>query len=135
MVNIKTFFVVYYFRINSTVHNLWELLKIRQLCGCMCFSMRAVIFFDLIGTIVMPASLAYMGYMFYLLTLPVVNQYVFVSLLMLGAVYGMQAIVFLLRKKFDMIGWLFINLLATPIMGFVLPLYAFWHFDDFSWVF
>ena len=29
--------------------------------------------------------------------------------------------------------WLIIYLLSLPIWNFVLPLYAFWHFDDFSW--
>ena len=29
--------------INSTIHNLWELLKVRDLCGVFCFSMRFVI--------------------------------------------------------------------------------------------
>lgn len=29
--------------------------------------------------------------------------------------------------------WMFVYLLAIPIWNFALPLYAFWHFDDFSW--
>ena len=29
--------------INSTIHNLWELLKVKDLCGVFCFSMRFVI--------------------------------------------------------------------------------------------
>jgi chitin synthase len=29
--------------------------------------------------------------------------------------------------------WMFVYFLALPIWNFVLPLYAFWHFDDFSW--
>jgi chitin synthase len=29
--------------------------------------------------------------------------------------------------------WLGVYLLALPIWNFVLPAYAFWHFDDFSW--
>lgn len=28
---------------------------------------------------------------------------------------------------------MFIYLLSLPIWNFVLPTYAFWHFDDFSW--
>jgi hypothetical protein len=28
---------------------------------------------------------------------------------------------------------MFIYLLALPVWNFVLPVYAFWHFDDFSW--
>lgn len=28
---------------------------------------------------------------------------------------------------------MFLYLLALPIWNFVLPVYSFWHFDDFSW--
>jgi chitin synthase len=28
---------------------------------------------------------------------------------------------------------MFVYLTALPIWNFVLPVYAFWHFDDFSW--
>lgn len=29
--------------------------------------------------------------------------------------------------------WMFLYLLSLPIWNFVLPAYAFWKFDDFSW--
>ena len=29
--------------------------------------------------------------------------------------------------------WMFIYLLSLPVWNFVLPTYAFWKFDDFSW--
>lgn len=32
-----------------------------------------------------------------------------------------------------MIGWMIIYILAMPVFSFGLPLYAFWHMDDFSW--
>jgi chitin synthase len=32
-----------------------------------------------------------------------------------------------------MIGWMVIYIIALPVFGFFLPLYAFWNFDDFSW--
>jgi chitin synthase len=38
--------------INSTVHNLLELVSLGELCGFCCFSMRFVVFVDLLGTIV-----------------------------------------------------------------------------------
>lgn len=38
--------------INSTIHNLLELVGLGELCGFCCFSMRFVVFIDLIGTIV-----------------------------------------------------------------------------------
>ena len=29
--------------------------------------------------------------------------------------------------------WMFVYLMSLPIWNFVLPVYAFWKFDDFSW--
>ncbi|CAE6439835.1 unnamed protein product, partial [Rhizoctonia solani] len=37
--------------INSTVHNLCELVVLPELCGICCFSMRFIVFLDLVGTI------------------------------------------------------------------------------------
>ena len=48
--------------INSTIHNLMELVLVRDLCGTFCFSMQFVIFIDLIGTLVLPAAIAFTFY-------------------------------------------------------------------------
>lgn len=32
-----------------------------------------------------------------------------------------------------MIGWMFFYILAIPVFSFYVPLYSFWHMDDFSW--
>ena len=48
--------------INSTVHNLMELLLVRDLCGTFCFSMQFVIFIDLVSTLILPAALAFTVY-------------------------------------------------------------------------
>ena len=46
---------------------------------------------------------------------------------------GLQALVFILRRKWDMIGWMVFYILAIPAFSFFLPLYSFWKMDDFSW--
>ena len=56
-----------------------------------------------------------------------------VSLILIAAVYGLQALVFVLRRKWDMIGWMVFYILAIPAFSFLLPLYSFWRMDDFSW--
>ena len=56
-----------------------------------------------------------------------------VSLIMIGAIYGLQALVFILRRKWDMVGWMVFYILAIPVFSFFLPLYSFWRMDDFSW--
>lgn len=55
------------------------------------------------------------------------------SLIMIAAIYGVQAAVFILRRKWDMIGWMIFYILAIPVFSFLLPLYSFWRMDDFSW--
>ncbi|KAJ1510293.1 hypothetical protein HMI54_015556 [Coelomomyces lativittatus] len=117
--------------INSTIHNLFELLAVSDLCGCLIFSMRFVVFLDLFATLIMPASVAYLGYLIYLVSSDS-STYLQV-LILIGATYGMQVIIFLLKRQWQHIGWMIIHLLAMPVFYFYIPLYAFWHFDDFSW--
>ncbi|GAA96153.1 glycosyltransferase family 2 protein [Mixia osmundae IAM 14324] len=118
--------------INSTVHNLFVLTSLKDLCGFCCFSMRFIVLLDLVSTVILPASSIYLVYM--IITVATGNaQIPVISLIMIGAVYGLQAIVFLVKRQWQFIGWLVIYLLAYPIYSFFLPLYSFWHFDDFSW--
>lgn len=118
--------------INSTVHNLAELIPLSQLCGFCCFSMRFVVFLDLLSTLVQPVTMAYIIYLIVTVvrsptTIPVT------SFILLAAIYGLQAIIFIVRRKWEMIGWMVLYILAIPVFSFGLPLYAFWHMDDFSW--
>jgi chitin synthase len=41
-----------------------------------------------------------------------------VSLAMIGAVYGLQAIIFLLKREFMLIGWMIIYILAS-VLGYL----------------
>jgi chitin synthase len=118
--------------INSTVHNLVELIPMAQLCGFCCFSMRFVVFIDLLSTIVQPVIVAYIVYLIVLLA---TNATVvpITAFVLLGAIYGLQAIIFILRRKWEMVGWMILYILALPVFSFGLPLYAFWHMDDFAW--
>ena len=74
---------------------------------------------------------------------------------MLSAIYGLQALVFVFRMRWDMIAWMIcewnkelpcvfakndhhtdgaaVYILAIPVFSFFLPLYSFWKMDDFSW--
>ena len=49
--------------INSTVHNLMELVLVRDLCGTFCFSMQFVVFIELVGTLVLPAAISFTVYL------------------------------------------------------------------------
>lgn len=118
--------------INSTIHNLFELFFLKEMCGFCFFSMRFVVFLDLMGTIILPATCVYLGYLIYVVAsktgpLPIL------SLVMIATVYGLQAVIFIIKRQWQHIGWMIIYILAFPIYSFILPIYSFWAQDDFSW--
>ncbi|KAL4953711.1 chitin synthase-domain-containing protein [Aspergillus filifer] len=118
--------------INSTVHNLVELAALKDLCGFCCFSMRFVVMVDLLGTVILPATCVYLGYLIYRVASNT-GPFPLISIIMLAGIYGLQAIIFILKRQWQHIGWMIIYLCAYPIYSFVLPLYSFWKQDDFSW--
>ncbi|QRV84830.1 chitin synthase [Ceratobasidium sp. AG-Ba] len=118
--------------INSTIHNLAELVFLDRLCGFCCFSMRFIVFIDLFSTITQPVTVAYIVYLVYL-TVGEGKAIPTLSLIMLAAIYGLQALIFIFRRKWDMVGWMIFYILAIPAFSFLLPLYSFWKMDDFSW--
>ncbi|KAI9829329.1 MAG: hypothetical protein M1819_006392 [Sarea resinae] len=118
--------------INSTIHNLAELVFIKDMCGFCCFSMRFVVFIDLFGTIILPATCGYMGYLIYRVASHS-GQFPLISIIMIAVVYGLQALIFILHRQWQHVGWMLIYLMAFPIYSFVLPIYSFWQQDNFSW--
>lgn len=118
--------------INSTIHNLAELVFLKDLCGFCCFSMRFVVFIDLFGTIILPATCGYLVFLIYRVASHT-GQFPLISIVMLGCVYGLQAVIFILKRQWQHIGWMIIYICAYPIWSLVLPIYSFWKQDDFSW--
>lgn len=118
--------------INSTVHNLLELVLIRDLCGTFCFSMQFVVFMELVGTVVLPAAICFTFY------LVIISFFVrpppLIPLGLLAAILGLPAVLIsLTTRKLVYVGWMLVYLLSLPIWNFLLPAYAYWNFDDFSW--
>lgn len=118
--------------INSTIHNLAELVWLEDLCGFCCFSMRFVVFLDLFGTVMLPATCIYLAYLIYTVATGT-GQFPLISIVMIAAVYGLQMVIFIIKRQWQHIGWMIIYILAYPIYSFVLPVYSFWKQDDFSW--
>ncbi|OZJ01437.1 hypothetical protein BZG36_05748 [Bifiguratus adelaidae] len=118
--------------INSTVHNLLELVFLPELCGFCCFSMRFVVMIDLVGTFLLPSSVVYIVYLLYV-AISGNGPFPLISIVMLASIYGLQAIIFIFKREWQYIGWMIIYILAIPVFSFFLPIYSFWHFDDFSW--
>lgn len=121
--------------INSTIHNLMELVRVRNLCGTFCFSMQFVVFMDLLGTTVLPVAIVLTYALIVNMALNPPDSFEkAIPLMLLCCVIGLPAILILLTtRKVVYVAWMGVYLLALPIWNFVLPLYAFWHFDDFSW--
>ncbi len=64
----------------------------------------------------------------------IVGEPQIIPLMLLAAILGLPAILILFTtRRIVYIYWMLLYLLALPIWNFVLPVYAFWHFDDFSW--
>lgn len=118
--------------INSTIHNLVELLRLEEMCGFCCFGMRFVVLIDLCGTLVLPATCVYLVYLIYRVASHT-GPFPTISIALLAAVYGLQALVFILKRQWQHIGWMIIYIIAFPIYSFVLPIYSFWNQDNFSW--
>lgn len=118
--------------INSTIHNLVELMMLKDMCGFCCFSMRFVVLIDLTGTIILPATCVYLGYLLYLV-ISHTGQFPLISIIMIAAVYGLQALIFILKRQWQHIGWMIIYIIAFPVYSFILPVYSFWNQDNFTW--
>ncbi|KAJ1995199.1 hypothetical protein GGI25_002117 [Coemansia spiralis] len=121
--------------INSTVHNLLELVLVRNLCGTFCLSMQFSIMLDLVGTVALPVAIVLT---YILIVRACMTKYNSVSaylpLAMLILVLFLPAVLILITtRKWIYVAWMVVYLIALPIWNFVLPTYAYWHFDDFSW--
>ena len=119
--------------INSTYHNLLELTKVQTMCGVCCCSMKTVVYLDLIACMILPASTVYAVYLIFLVAAGK-TQFSLLLLVLYGLIIGVQIIVFVLRSRYDFLFWfIYFTIVGVPVFYFVLPLYAFWHMDDFSW--
>ncbi|KAI0931177.1 hypothetical protein AcW1_001351 [Taiwanofungus camphoratus] len=119
--------------INSTVHNLAELLLVRDMCGTFCFSMQFVVGMELVGTLVLPAAISFTLYLIIESIIPG-GPNTTIPLILLAIVLGLPGVLIVVTSfKVAYVGWMIVYLLSLPIWNGVLPAYAFWHFDDFSW--
>ncbi|KAJ3309411.1 Chitin synthase, class 3, partial [Gonapodya sp. JEL0774] len=96
--------------INSTVHNLLELVLVKDLCGTFCISMQFVVFIELVGTVVLPAAISFTIYLivssFFLVEKPII------PLLLLAAILGLPAVLIVITSfNIKYVMWMFIYLL------------------------
>ncbi len=112
---------------------MYELLKVETMCGICCLSMKTVVVMDLIVTMILPASLAYVVYLTYLFVTEPESIDMFI-IIFYGITFGMQMVSFLIRSRWDYLWWFFVfTFVGIPVFYFLLPIYAFTNMDDFSW--
>ncbi|CAG8485309.1 4127_t:CDS:2 [Acaulospora morrowiae] len=117
--------------INGTVHNLLELIVASELPGRFCCSMQFVAFLDFFGTVTAPFATFYL---FALVIAVIFGQPYGLQVLYSAITYFVQfALVIITGYKPMNIVWFLIYAFSTPIWFAMLPLYAFWNFDDFTW--
>ncbi|KAJ3303841.1 hypothetical protein HDU76_005293 [Blyttiomyces sp. JEL0837] len=100
------------------------------------FPKRKMIFvphaLELLGTVVLPAALTFMFVL--ILQAMFTGKAAVLPLLMLLFSLGLPAVLILLTsREVIFVMWMFIYLAALPVWNFILPLYAFWNFDDVTW--
>ncbi|KAI9321358.1 chitin synthase-domain-containing protein [Dichotomocladium elegans] len=118
--------------INSTIHNLMELVLVSDLCGIACLSMQFSIFVDLVAALVLPAAICMTIYL--VISSAVSADPQWQSLALLICILFLPGILIgITTFKLVYILWMLVYIVALPIWNFVLPVYSFWHFDDFSW--
>ncbi|KAL7751572.1 ATP-dependent RNA helicase [Sorochytrium milnesiophthora] len=118
--------------INSTIHNLLELVLVRDLCGIFCFSMQFVVALELLGTVVLPSMVFFLIYL--IAEAAKGNNNALLPIYLILSVFGLQAVLILTTTRKPMyVIWMLVYILAIPVWNLILPAYAFWHFDDFSW--
>ncbi|KIK53045.1 glycosyltransferase family 2 protein [Collybiopsis luxurians FD-317 M1] len=118
--------------INSTVHNLCELFILPELIGFCCFSMRIFVFIDLLSTIILPATVVYLFYLIIAVSLGR-SPFPLIAIILIAAGYGLQALIFILKREFMLVGWMIVYLISYPVYSFFLPVYSFWCMDEFGW--
>ena len=101
--------------------------------------MQAVIAIELLGTVTLPAAIAFTTAVLFIGILSLVwpgsnLEFPAVPLLLLAGILGLPAVLIVITtRRFVYIWYMIVYLFALPIWNFVLPVYAWLHFDDFSW--
>jgi chitin synthase len=118
--------------INSTIHNLLELLIIEELGGVSFLHMSIVILVDLLGTIMLPSIGGSLIYLIYAVAKHS-NRHAMISLLTVAGIYALSALLYIFNRRAELLGWMIIYLMAFPVFCIILPIYSWWHQDDFTW--
>ncbi|KAJ2388591.1 ATP-dependent RNA helicase, partial [Coemansia sp. RSA 2603] len=102
--------------INSTIHNLLELILVRDLCGTFCCSMQFLVLMDLLGNVVLPSSVIFL---FYLIVAECLGLPVTLPLLLMAFAFALQGVMILITtQRVSYIYWMFVYIAAIPLWNF-----------------
>lgn len=121
--------------IGSSIHNLFELAQVPNLCGVFCFSYQFLVLVELFGTLTLPIGicLTYALAINLILSPPTSFQECIPVILLVSVLALPTLLIVATARKPSYVVWMLIYIAALPIWNFVLPLYALWHLDDLSW--
>lgn len=109
--------------INSTIHNLIELVVVQNLCGVFCISLQFVIMAELLGTLTLPIAMILTFYLGISSTYKrPVPWMPFVLLLCIQGMPGL--LIFSAGHKWSWLIWMLIYFVSLPIWNFVIPINA-----------
>ena len=80
----------------------------------------------------MPSTVVYLIYL--IVTVSIGDApFPLISIILIASVYGLQALIFIIKREFMLVGWMVVYILSYPVYSFLLPVYSFWRMDDFGW--
>ena len=98
--------------------------------------MQFVVGMELAGTLVLPAAITFTIYLIIdsILKTGKDGSANTIPLILLAIVLGLPGLLIVVTsRKVAYLGWMMVYFVSLPIWNGILPAYAFWHFDDFSW--
>lgn len=118
--------------VNSTIHNLYELLLLPYMCGIGCFSMKFIVFLDFIITLCLPSLCCYFIYLIIALIIGI-EKISIIFIISITTIFSIQILICIIHRKFEYILWLIIYIISLPFWTVVIPIYSIIKMDDFNW--
>lgn len=95
--------------------------------------MQFVILLDLIASATLPAAITMTIVLIINMALAPISESIIPFVMLMAVLLLPGILVLFTTHKWQYFLWLFVYLVGLPIWNFILPVYAYWHFDDFSW--
>jgi chitin synthase len=88
---------------------------------------------ELAGTLVLPAAISFTTFLI-LSSITPGHTNTTIPLNLLAIILGLPGLLIVITtRKIAYVSWMVVYLFSLPMWNGVLPAYAYWHFDDFTW--